>query len=60
MSWTNHLRVAGGFADPICQAYGVNAIPAGFLVDANGAIVAERSELRGNNLTSRLAVLLGP
>jgi thiol-disulfide isomerase/thioredoxin len=60
LAWPAHLRAADGFADPACRVYGVNAIPAGFLVNAEGIVVAERSEVRGANLASRLAVELGP
>jgi thiol-disulfide isomerase/thioredoxin len=60
LAWKEHLRVVDGFADPAVASYAVNAIPAGFLVDPEGRIVAERSEVRGNNLDRRLATLLGP
>jgi hypothetical protein len=41
-------------------AYGVNAIPAGFLVNAQGIIEAQHIELRGQNLARRLELILGP
>jgi len=41
-------------------AYGVAAIPAGFLVNAQGTVEAQNLELRGENLVRRLELILGP
>ena len=42
--------------DPIAQQYGVRAIPAAFLLDENGVIVAK--DLRGEDLENKVAELL--
>ncbi len=60
LPWPQHIRVEDGFADSGVAPYAVNAIPAGFLVDPQGIIIAERSEVRGNNLGLRLGTMLGP
>ena len=59
LNWPSHIREAD-FGGPASTAYGVNAIPAGFLVSPDGLITAQQSELRGENLTRRLELLLGP
>ncbi|HET8753575.1 MAG TPA: hypothetical protein VFM59_04370, partial [Salinimicrobium sp.] len=43
--------------DPIALEYGVRAIPAAFLLDENGVIVAKN--LRGDDLENKVAELLG-
>ncbi|MBI1192022.1 MAG: redoxin domain-containing protein [Bacteroidetes bacterium] len=57
--WTHHVREAD-FGGPMSTAYGVTAIPAGFLVNAQGTIEAQNMELRGENLVRRLELILGP
>lgn len=42
--------------DPIAQAYSVNSIPATFILDENGTVVAER--LRGAELEAKIKKLL--
>ncbi len=43
--------------EPIAQLYGVRAIPAAFLLDENGVIVAR--DLRGENLENKVKEMLG-
>ena len=43
--------------DPIAQKYNVKSIPATFLVDANGKIIA--TDLRGAELRAKVAAVLG-
>lgn len=45
-----------GWEDPIAQKYNVKAIPATFLVDAKGIIIAK--DLRGEELRAKVAELL--
>ena len=42
--------------DPIAQAYSVNSIPATFILDENGVLIAER--LRGAELEAKIKNLL--
>ncbi len=42
--------------DPIAKAYGVNSIPATFILDENGTVVAKR--LRGAQLEAKIKALL--
>ena len=44
------------WTDPIAQAYSVNSIPATFILDENGTVVAER--LRGAELEAKIKNLL--
>ncbi|BFP43323.1 TlpA disulfide reductase family protein [Flavobacteriaceae bacterium GF1] len=55
LSW-NHVSHLQYFNDPIAQMYQVNAIPAAFLLDENGVIVAKN--LRGPALEQKVAELL--
>lgn len=55
LAW-NHVSNLQHFQDPIAQLYGVNAIPAAFLLDENGVIVAKN--LRGPALEAKVAELL--
>jgi hypothetical protein len=43
--------------DPIARAYGVRSIPATFLLDENGVIIAKN--LRGSALQAKMDELLG-
>jgi peroxiredoxin len=45
-----------GWADPIAKTYNITGIPATFLVDANGIIIAK--DLRGEELRAKVAELL--
>ncbi|WP_420601878.1 redoxin domain-containing protein [Flagellimonas sp.] len=55
LTW-NHISNLKRFQDPIAQLYNINAIPAAFLVDENGVIVAK--DLRGPALEQKVAELL--
>ncbi|WP_209400526.1 TlpA disulfide reductase family protein [Pseudozobellia sp. WGM2] len=52
----NHVSHVSYFNDPIAKLYNVNAIPAAFLLDENGVIVAKN--LRGPALEEKVAELL--
>jgi len=52
----NHISNLKGFQDSIAELYNVNAIPASFLIDENGVIVAKN--LRGPALEEKVAELL--
>ena len=55
LTW-NHVSHIKYFQDPIAQLYNVDAIPAAFLLDENGVIVAKN--LRGSALEAKVAELL--
>lgn len=55
LTW-NHVSHIKYFQDPIAQLYNVDAIPAAFLLDENGVIVAKN--LRGPALEAKVAELL--
>ncbi|WP_190808818.1 TlpA disulfide reductase family protein [Flagellimonas sp. S3867] len=55
LDW-NHISNLKRFQDPIAQLYNINAIPAAFLLDENGVIVAK--DLRGPALEAKVAELL--
>lgn len=55
LTW-NHVSHIKYFQDPIAQLYNVDAIPAAFLLDENGVIVAKN--LRGQALEAKVAELL--
>ncbi|WP_136465758.1 TlpA disulfide reductase family protein [Flagellimonas onchidii] len=52
----NHISNLKRFQDPIAQLYNINAIPAAFLLDENGVIIAKN--LRGPALEAKVAELL--
>ena len=52
LSWTNHVSDLKGWSSAAAKLYGVNSIPATFLVDKEGRIVAKN--LRGQELTNIL------
>lgn len=52
----NHISNISYFDDPIARLYNVDAIPAAFLLDENGIIVAKN--LRGPELEQKVAELL--
>ncbi|MDT0539808.1 TlpA disulfide reductase family protein [Croceitalea sp. P059] len=55
LAW-NHISNLQYFQGPIAQLYNVNAIPAAFLLDENGVIIAKN--LRGPALEQKVAELL--
>jgi len=55
LSWYNVSNLKF-WQDPIAQAYSVNSIPATFILDKNGALIAER--LRGTELEAKIKSLL--
>jgi peroxiredoxin len=55
LTW-NQVSNLKEFEDPIAQAYGINAIPSTYILDANGTIVAK--DLRGAELKAKIAALL--
>jgi len=56
MDW-HHVSNLKGWSDPIAKTYNVRSIPATFLLDENGNIIAKN--LRGNALDAKIASLLG-
>ncbi len=56
LAW-NHISNLQRFQDPIARLYNINAIPAAFLLDENGVIVAR--DLRGPALEQKVAEILG-
>ncbi|MGN7514080.1 MAG: DUF4369 domain-containing protein [Allomuricauda sp.] len=56
LEW-NHISNLQRFQDPIARMYNINAIPAAFLLDENGVIVAR--DLRGPALEEKVAEILG-
>ncbi|MER3373138.1 MAG: TlpA disulfide reductase family protein [Allomuricauda sp.] len=55
LAW-NHISNLKRFQDPIAELYNIDAIPAAFLLDENGVIVAR--DLRGPALEEKVAELL--
>ncbi|MEX0359470.1 MAG: peroxiredoxin family protein, partial [Allomuricauda sp.] len=55
LTWT-HISNLKRFQDPVARLYNINAIPAAFLIDENGVIVAK--DLRGPALEQKVAELL--
>jgi peroxiredoxin len=55
LTWT-HVSNLKKWQDPIAMQYGVNAIPATYVLDATGKVVA--SNLRGAELKAKVAELL--
>ena len=56
MDWY-HVSNLQFWQDPIPRSYGVRAIPATFLLDENGVIIAK--DLRGPALGAKMKELLG-
>jgi peroxiredoxin len=56
LTWT-HISNLKFWEDPIAEKYNVKAIPATFIVDANGIIIAK--DLRGAELDTKLKELFG-
>lgn len=56
--WENHVSDLGGWQSKGAAQYGVQGIPAGFLIDENGVIVAKGDMLRGPGLENELTKLI--
>lgn len=56
--WENHVSDLGGWMSQAAQQYKVNSIPAGFLIDENGIIIAKANALRGPGLENELQKLI--
>jgi len=56
MDWY-HVSNLNYWNDPIAKSYGVRSIPATFLLDENGVIIAKN--LRGRALEAKMAELMG-
>ena len=56
MVWENHVSDLKWWQSPVVGLYGIQGIPAAFLLDRNGVIVA--SNLRGEALDQKLAEIL--
>ncbi|MDF2438324.1 MAG: thiol-disulfide isomerase-like thioredoxin [Bacteroidota bacterium] len=56
--WENHVSDLGGWQSQGSAKYGVNSIPAAFLIDENGIIVAKGESLRGPGLENQLNELI--
>jgi peroxiredoxin len=56
LTWTQVSNLKG-WKDPIALEYEVEGIPATFILDANGNIVAK--DLRGDELKAKIKELLG-
>ncbi|WP_340073671.1 TlpA disulfide reductase family protein [Leptobacterium sp. I13] len=54
----DHVSNLKYWQDPIAKLYNVNAIPASFILDSEGKIVAK--DLRGSQLEAKIAELLAP
>jgi thiol-disulfide isomerase/thioredoxin len=52
LTWTSHVSDLGGWGSAGAKIYGVNSIPANFLLDPNGTIIAKN--LRGAQLLEEL------
>ena len=55
--WPNHVSDLKGWQSAAALQYGVNSIPATFLLDAEGNIIAK--DLRGPALEQKLKEILG-
>lgn len=55
LNWT-HISDLNFWANPLVKLYGVHSVPANFLIDPNGKIIAK--DLRGDNLEQRLSMLI--
>jgi thiol-disulfide isomerase/thioredoxin len=56
LNWPNHVMDPMGWNSPAARVYGVNSIPANFLIDPQGNIIA--TNLRGPALKDALDKLL--
>ena len=55
LTW-NHVSNLNYFNDPVARAYNINSIPATFILDEKGTIIAKN--LRGADLEAKIAELL--
>jgi hypothetical protein len=55
LTWT-HISNLKGWEDPIAQRYYVDGIPATFLLDEKGVVIAKN--LRGDELRAKVASIL--
>ncbi len=56
--WDNHMSDLGGWQSQTAAIYGVQSIPAPFLLDENGIIIASGGGIRGEGLEMELNKLL--
>ncbi len=56
-TWPNHVSDLNKWGNQAAQLYQVSGIPATFLIDANGIIIAKN--LRGQALSQKLEEILG-
>jgi peroxiredoxin len=56
--WENHVSDLAGWQSAAAATYRVNGIPAGFLIDENGIIVAKGDEIRGPGLEAAIQKLV--
>jgi len=57
LSWVNHVSDLKGWQSSAAALYGVQSIPASFLIDANGAVIGQN--LRGAALEQKLQEVFG-
>ncbi|MFT7589574.1 MAG: peroxiredoxin [Limisphaerales bacterium] len=58
LHWKAHACDLTGFRNKAAKDYHVKGIPAGFLIDRDGIVRAERAELRGPNLEQEVLKVL--
>ncbi len=58
LTWKNHVSDLKKWNNAAAALYNVHSIPAGFLIDANGVIIASGRELRGPGLENTLKPLV--
>ncbi len=56
--WENHVSDLGGWQSQGAAIYGVSSIPAAYLIDENGIIIAKGGSVRGPGLEAELTKLL--
>ena len=55
LEWVNHVSDLGGWGSQAAAIYGVQSIPANYLIDAKGVIIAKN--LRGAELDAQIGKL---
>ncbi len=58
--WESHVSDLGGWQSKAAALYSINSIPAAFLIDENGIIVATGEALRGPGLENEIKKLIKP
>lgn len=58
LAWPYHVSDLAGWENSAAREYKVNSIPASFLIDANGIIIAKN--LRGSALINKLKAIQAP